>query len=152
MKQRTRRTGPRSTVPVLFLLGLLAACGGGGKAAVSTVDDLARGVQGVDDTTRLRSALEAANGGSATVDGQVVDQFQSRPGALSRIMAKADPDVGVACDAYEAGSTVITADPLVDAAEAQQILNELHQDVSTGQVANQAILFGCKVQTALSEY
>ncbi len=100
----------------------------------------------------LRTQLEAANAGRTAVDSRVASEFESRKGILGTIMAKVDPDVGVACNAYGLGEAVISVSPApVDPARAQQILDDMRQEVGAQSIAMESVTFACAAQEALSE-
>jgi hypothetical protein len=136
----------RAATSVAVLAGV-TACGG-----TATVDDLARAAGGVDDTARLKASLRAANGGSSTVGRQVADEFQRKPGVIRTVMAKPDPAVAMACDAFAASRTVTESRAGVDWARSQQTLAQMRDLVSRGEVAAQTVTFACEVQDALGEW
>lgn len=120
---------------------------------MTTIEDVARTLKGVDDTARLRTELEAANGGQTAVNSGVASDLQAGKGILSTIMAKADPDVGAACDAYDLGVAVILVmSSPTDEARAQQILDELRQQVDDQEVDADSVEMACAVQDSLSPW
>lgn len=148
-----RRSGLTSLLGTIVALVALAACGSGSvKAASASVDDLVRSVNGVDDTARLSRALKTLNSGQLEVDQKVANQFTANSGVVRRIMSRADVDVGLACDAYEAGYDAVEARQGTNRVTAQGHLNDMRTQVSAGEASALTVKFACQVQEALSDW
>ena len=143
-----------SSLGTTVALVALPACGfgsGHAKASPASLDDLVRSVKGVDNKEGLLTRLKNVNSGQLAVDTKVASQFTQQPGVISRVMAKADVDVGLACEAYDAGYQWVQDRQGANRQTAQGHLEDMRAQVNVGETSALTVKLACEVQETLSE-
>lgn len=141
----------RLVVAVAVLCVLTSGCRspGPGRAAGTGLDELAHALAGPgDNAARWEAELRAANGGASTVDDAVARQLQARTAVVDAIWSATNDVSSLACDAWTNGGDRIVLDglpSLATAAQAQDLLDRMHEDTERGSVAVESVTLACGV-------